>query len=165
MRKSFFSKNAFTLIEILITVIIIGIIASIAFTNFGTVIEKSRAREAEMTAREVLASHKRYAIEHEGVYASSQSSLDFTPRTSEYFNSPQSVSFTDSNGSCVFVLVSRKGGSGPHGGTTILTGCGAIAMPILGGTPYSITLYSKDPEGFVNIGCYDTNGLCAKLGY
>ncbi|MCC6759275.1 MAG: type II secretion system protein, partial [Candidatus Omnitrophica bacterium] len=116
-------RNAFTLIEVLITVIIVGIIASVALTNLGTTIERSRAHEGEMLAREVFASHIRYAIEHAGIFAASQSSLDFTPRESQYFDSPRSVSFTDSSGSCVFVLVPRKGGGGIHGGMDILTGC------------------------------------------
>ncbi|MCK9433013.1 MAG: prepilin-type N-terminal cleavage/methylation domain-containing protein [Candidatus Omnitrophica bacterium] len=41
-------KNGFTLIELIIVIIIVGILASIGLTQYNKVVEKSRAAEARM---------------------------------------------------------------------------------------------------------------------
>lgn len=47
MKNNRFKDNAYSLIEILITVIIVGVIASLAFANYGIIIERSVAKEGE----------------------------------------------------------------------------------------------------------------------
>ncbi|MDD5130223.1 MAG: prepilin-type N-terminal cleavage/methylation domain-containing protein, partial [Candidatus Omnitrophica bacterium] len=41
-------KKGFTLVELIIVVIIVGILASIGLTQYNKVVEKSRAAEARM---------------------------------------------------------------------------------------------------------------------
>ncbi|MCC6757998.1 MAG: prepilin-type N-terminal cleavage/methylation domain-containing protein [Candidatus Omnitrophica bacterium] len=82
------TKNAFSLIEILITVIIVGIVASVAFTKFGVMVEKSHAKEGDQILYAMLTSQKRYAVEHDGVYATAVSQLDATLPALAYFAPP-----------------------------------------------------------------------------
>ncbi len=56
-------SSGFTLMEIIITVMIVGAIASIALLNFGTVIEKSTAKEAEQTLHAIFANTQRVKVE------------------------------------------------------------------------------------------------------
>lgn len=85
------TKNAFSLIEILITVIIVGIVASVAFTKFGVMVEKSHAKEGDQILYAMLTSQKRYAVEHDGVYATTISQLDATLPALAYFGAPMIV--------------------------------------------------------------------------
>lgn len=56
-------SSGFTLIEIIITVLLLGIIASIAFNSYGTVIEKSTAKEAEYMLHAIFANTQSIKIE------------------------------------------------------------------------------------------------------
>lgn len=70
MKKIFFYQTALTLLELMITVIIVGIIAGVAIPNFTKSFEKQREKEA-IAALEVLANaENRYYLKENTYYPS-----------------------------------------------------------------------------------------------
>lgn len=74
--------KSFSLLEILIAVIIVGIIASLGLANYQLSVEKARAKEVERILLDVVTAQKRYQVEHDGVYATTQSELGYTINSS-----------------------------------------------------------------------------------
>ncbi len=56
-------KNAFTLMELMLTVIVIAILVSIAIPNYINTVERARAREARATLESMRAAEQTYASE------------------------------------------------------------------------------------------------------
>ncbi len=56
-------SNGFTLLEIVVTTVIIGVIASLALVNYGTVIEKQRSKEGEQILQAIFANVLRVKVE------------------------------------------------------------------------------------------------------
>ncbi len=55
--------SGFTLMEIIITTILVGVIASLAFSNFGVVIEKQKAEQAKLRLQAIFANTQRIKVE------------------------------------------------------------------------------------------------------
>ncbi|HSA31037.1 MAG TPA: prepilin-type N-terminal cleavage/methylation domain-containing protein [Candidatus Omnitrophota bacterium] len=55
---------AFTLIEIMVVVVIVGILSAAALPKMGTVIERFRAKEGEQFLIAIYASEQRYAVDN-----------------------------------------------------------------------------------------------------
>ncbi|MCB9756806.1 MAG: prepilin-type N-terminal cleavage/methylation domain-containing protein [Candidatus Omnitrophica bacterium] len=55
--------SGFTLMEIIIAIIMVTVLASLAFINYGTVIEKSRAKEAEGMLIAIFSNVQRVKVE------------------------------------------------------------------------------------------------------
>lgn len=53
-------KSAFTLLEIMVVAIIVGILATLALPNYFLAIERMRANRARQTLLEIYAAQKRY---------------------------------------------------------------------------------------------------------
>jgi prepilin-type N-terminal cleavage/methylation domain-containing protein len=62
------NKKAYTLIEVLIVGIIIAILAAIGFSNYETVVERSKAKAIEQLLHSYFAAYRSYALEHGGLY-------------------------------------------------------------------------------------------------
>ncbi|MCG2712569.1 MAG: prepilin-type N-terminal cleavage/methylation domain-containing protein [Candidatus Omnitrophica bacterium] len=56
-------KNGFTLMELMLTVIVIAILVSIAIPNYINTVERARAREARATLESMRAAEQTYASE------------------------------------------------------------------------------------------------------
>lgn len=82
------SAHGYTLSEIMMVVIMVGIIASLAFPQYGVILEKSRAQEGNQTLLAILAAQKRFAVESGGAYTNNLADLDVTFRQSAYFANP-----------------------------------------------------------------------------
>ena len=78
MKKILFLKNtnAFTLLETIVMVIVMGILGSIAIPQFPTMIENQRAASARTALRSIHMSQRRYFVDHHNVYASNSADLD-----------------------------------------------------------------------------------------
>ena len=77
-----------TLFELLFVIMIIGVIAALAFPRFLYITEKSHASEGVEVLRSLLAAQRLYAFDNNGNYASSLNSLDVTIPSLSYFNQP-----------------------------------------------------------------------------
>jgi prepilin-type N-terminal cleavage/methylation domain-containing protein len=64
------NKNSFTLIEIIVVVIIVGVLAALALPGFGTTKERVLDREAKATLSLLQAAEKIYKMENGAYYAS-----------------------------------------------------------------------------------------------
>ena len=84
------NRKGYTLIEVLIVGIIIAILSSVAFSNYGVISEKMKAKEAEQTLRSVLAAFISYQVEHK-VNPTTLSQLGVTFPPSIYFDPPTVV--------------------------------------------------------------------------
>ena len=71
------NQYAFTLIEILITVIIIGVLASIALPNFYIAVEKVKSAEGVSLLTAILSAEKRWVFDNSATtYTSALDNLD-----------------------------------------------------------------------------------------
>ncbi|MDD5568369.1 MAG: prepilin-type N-terminal cleavage/methylation domain-containing protein [Candidatus Omnitrophica bacterium] len=80
-------NNAFTLIELLIVIVIIGILAGVGLLRYGPVIENARSAEAYTVLAGIAAAEQSYYTEND-TYALSFSDLDW------YDSTPASDNFT-----------------------------------------------------------------------
>ena len=108
-------KKGFTLVELIIVVIIVGILASIGLTQYNKVVEKSRAAEARMILG-TLRSSEIGAFYENGAYAVVADLGVGTPedctQTSHYF----SYSCATATGTCTATRCT-SGGKSPAVGT------------------------------------------------
>lgn len=83
--KRFYKRKGFTLLELLIVVIIVGILASLALPRFLRAAEKARWAEARSMLGTIRGAQIRYQIEN-GVYTANLADLDVeVPAAGTYF--------------------------------------------------------------------------------
>lgn len=80
------NQHSFTLIEIIITILILAALAAIATPRFNHMIENQRAATAAMTIKNVFQSQRRYFVDNENVFASNLGDLDIDLTAPEGFN-------------------------------------------------------------------------------
>jgi prepilin-type N-terminal cleavage/methylation domain-containing protein len=68
-------EKGFTLIELVVVIVIIGILASVALPMFNNVVERSRTAEALANLKTILESQKRRAVEYNS-FTTAFASLD-----------------------------------------------------------------------------------------
>ncbi len=59
-----YNRRAFTLLELILVVIIIGVLASLGLTNYTKTIEKSRLAEARMILGQIRTAQEGYKLEN-----------------------------------------------------------------------------------------------------
>jgi len=114
------NKKGFTLVEVLIVVIIIGILAAIGIPQFTATIEKAKGGEARAGLGYIQTGEKIYFAENEK-YTTTLADLDVT-LTTKYW----SFSITTGTGTYT-ATASRIGGGTTSGQTLTMTEAGTIA--------------------------------------
>ncbi len=74
-------KKAFTLLELIVVIIILGILASLGFSQYVKMVEKGRSAEARMILGQIRTAQTAYALEY-GAYAGIMSDLSVDMPTS-----------------------------------------------------------------------------------
>lgn len=78
------NRRGFTLLELMIVIIIIGVLAGLAFPQMFKAAERARKAEGISLAGLIRASEIRYYDEH-GAYATAVANLDVSYTTPKYF--------------------------------------------------------------------------------
>lgn len=87
-------KSGFTLIEIVIVIIIIGVLASIAIPKYSATMERIRSSEGVNILTALMGAQKRYAMENGGVYTATLTDLDITIPAPANFNAISDASLS-----------------------------------------------------------------------
>ncbi|MEE8317716.1 MAG: type IV pilin protein [Candidatus Omnitrophota bacterium] len=113
-------RRGFTLVEVLIVVIIIGILAAIGIPQFASSIEKAKGGEARAGLGHVQTAEKIYYAENE-VYTSTLGNLDIT-LTQRYW------AFTISTPSAAtYTATATRSGGARNGQTITMNQAGTIS--------------------------------------
>ena len=108
-RKIYNPKQGFTLMEIVIVIIIIGVMAGMAIPNYLASVERSRSAEGVQILISFLGAQKRFFLANDGVYSNNLAALDIQPMTSNNFDLPTA---SDGTGlGLVIATIVRTGGA------------------------------------------------------
>jgi len=114
------NRKGFTLVEVLIVVIIIGILAAIGIPQFSASIEKAKGGEARSGLGNIQTGEKVYFAENEK-YTATIGDLDVSM-------SPKYWSFSIATTGSTYTATAARIGSGTTSGQTItMTNAGVIA--------------------------------------
>jgi len=114
------TRKGFTLVELAVVIVIIGVLAAFGVPRFLKSVERSKAAEAFQFLAAVRAAQERY-LAKEGVYAEDFDDLDIQQRPPKYFEVPEEITVTtSSNGNPQWSLtLTRKGASSSYGEYTV----------------------------------------------
>ena len=101
------SKRAFTLIELVIAVLIIGILAAVAVPMYKHAMIKSRFSTVMPVAKTIADAQESYYLRN-GQYASEQAALDVTPLSAEKTTVELSGSEEEEDENYAYVVASRS---------------------------------------------------------
>lgn len=162
-----FRNRAFTLIEILITVIIVGILASIALTNFGMVTEKAHAQGGEQILFSLEMAQRRYALEHDNRMGAPFQNLGVNIKYQPTFSNLTMVY----NPGTTKVMICLYRASSTPGEMATITYPPGFGVSGSSGAPGMYGLYTVldvNSQGKPTVYCSSGSqhpGICEKLGY
>lgn len=118
--KKISKTKGFTLVELAVVVVIIGVLAAFAVPRFLSSVERSKAAEAYNYLSTIAASQERYHA-RQGTYASLIESLDVDLTALKYFDTP---GFDESDAEALqtswSMTLTRKGPSAGYGAYTVV---------------------------------------------
>ena len=118
------TRKGFTLVELAVVIVIIGVLAAFGVPRFLQSVEKSKASEAFNYLSAIQGSEERYLAQN-GVYASAISSLDVNLPSPQYFTVPSTITVTpDSGGNPAWSLMLTRNANSSYAYTVNWTQSG-----------------------------------------
>ncbi len=112
-------RRAFTLVELAVVIVIIGVLAAFGVPRFLKSVERSKAAEAFQYLAAVRSAQERY-ISKEGVYADDLASLDITQSTPKYFDVGEITVTPSTDGTTSWSMtLTRKAATSSYGAYTV----------------------------------------------
>jgi prepilin-type N-terminal cleavage/methylation domain-containing protein len=115
MKKKYALRLGFTLVELSVVIVIIGVLAAYAVPKFAQSVERSKAGEAFNYLNAIRSSQESYN-NRQGVYATCFTDLDVSMTAPKYFNVPTSIGADEGNWN---LQLSRLSGSSGYGQYTV----------------------------------------------
>jgi prepilin-type N-terminal cleavage/methylation domain-containing protein len=113
-------RKGFTLVELAVVIVIIGVLAAFGVPRFLKSVERSKAAEAFQYLAAVRAAEERF-IAKEGVYTSDATKLDITQQAPKYYNVTGFTSTSDNAGNPTWTMtLTRIAGSSSYGAYTVV---------------------------------------------
>ena len=114
------NRKGFTLVELAVVIVIIGVLAAFGVPRFLKSVERSKAAEAFQYLSAVRAAQERY-VAREGVYTSDIGTLDITQSSPKYFTVGTMSVDNSTPGSPTWVLsLSRIAASSSYGSYSVV---------------------------------------------
>ncbi|MGA2914637.1 MAG: prepilin-type N-terminal cleavage/methylation domain-containing protein [Sedimentisphaerales bacterium] len=114
--KKMITKGGFTLVELAVVIVIIGVLAAFAVPKFSASVERSKAAEAFNYLSAIEAAQERYHAK-QGTYANQLAALDIQFSEPKYFTVGEVQG--DSLETGWRLTLTRKGASGGYGEYTV----------------------------------------------
>jgi prepilin-type N-terminal cleavage/methylation domain-containing protein len=118
------TRKGFTLVELAVVIVIIGVLAAFGVPRFLQSVEKSKAAESFNYLSAIQGSEERYLAQN-GVYASAITDLDVNLPSPQYFTVPASITVTpDSGGNPAWSLMLTRNANSSYAYTVNWTQLG-----------------------------------------
>ena len=154
-KRNFKSQNAFTLVELIVVVVIIGILSSIAIPSFQNASDKAKQKEASTLIGSYLKAAQAYYTEYGQLAYRAVDLGQYVAVSACRYNNAQQCK-TNSN---AIVNYSNWGGTSWYSPT----GNYQIRLIRSGSTRLNILAYPRSASGLGAVGCYSTTSGATKL--